>query len=70
MKSNQYWINRVSKITWQRYNDLEQENKKLLKFYQQAIDQVERELAKIAIKMQSNPSLSNQHNQKLSLIHI
>lgn len=64
MKSNQYWINRVSKITWQRYNDLEQENKKLLKFYQQAIDQVERELAKIAIKMQSNPSLSNQHNQK------
>lgn len=64
MKNNQYWINRVSKITWQRYNDLEQENKKLLKFYQQAIDQVERELAKIAIKMQSNPSLSNQHNQK------
>ena len=64
MKSNQYWINRVSKITWQRYNDLEQENKKLLKFYQRAIDQVERELAKIAIKMQSNPSLSNQHNQK------
>lgn len=64
MKNNQYWIKRVSKITWQRYNDLEQENKKLLKFYQQAIDQVERELAKIAIKMQSNPSLSNQHNQK------
>lgn len=64
MKNNRYWIKRVSKITWQRYNDLEQENKRLLKFYQQAIDQVERELAKIAIKMQSNPSLSNQHNQK------
>ncbi len=64
MKNNQYWINRVSKITWQRYNDLEKENKKLLKFYQQAIDQVERELAKIAIKIQNHPSLSNQHNHK------
>lgn len=64
MKNSEYWIKRVSKITWQRYNDLEKENKKLLKFYNQAIDQVERELAKIAIKMQGNPSLTNQHDQK------
>ena len=55
-KNKDYWIKRASKITWQRYNNLEIENKKLLKFYNQAIDQVERELAKLAIKLKSNPT--------------
>lgn len=63
-KNKDYWIKRASKITWQRYNDLEKENKKLLKFYNQAIDQVERELAKLAIKLKSNPTLTSQHDKR------
>ena len=63
-RSRDYWIKRVSKMTWQRYNDLEKENKELIKFYNQAIDQVERELAKLAIKLKSNPTLTNQHDKK------
>lgn len=63
-RSRDYWIKRVSKMTWQRYNALEKENKELIKFYNQAIDQVERELAKLAIKLKSNPTLTNQHDKK------
>ena len=63
-RSRDYWIKRASKMTWQRYNDFEKENKELIKFYNQAIDQVERELAKLAIKLKSNPTLTNQHDKR------
>ncbi len=62
MKNREYWQERVGKETWKLYNDLEKNNKKLQKFYNKAIEDLESELAVTLSKINNGkPTLSDMY---------
>lgn len=58
-KSNaEYWEERIAQKTWSTYNDLENRNRALLEFYQDASKSIREELYKIAEKYSKDGTLS------------
>ncbi|MGL5764488.1 MAG: minor capsid protein [Sarcina sp.] len=62
MGNRDYWQKRVSKETWDLYNNLEKNNKELRNFYNNAIKDIEREIAITFAKINNgNPTLSDMY---------
>lgn len=65
-KSNaEYWQDRIAKATWEQYNSMEEKNRALLEFYEEAGKNIREELYRIAEKYSKEGvlSLSDMHKQ-------
>ena len=51
--SKNYWIERTAEETWRLYNDLEENNKALFKFYSKAIEDINKEVAYLLSRVES-----------------
>lgn len=56
-----YWQDRVANLAWKKYNKYE-ENKKLLVFYKDAMEEIEAELMNLMVKLGERPTLSDMHD--------
>lgn len=65
-KSPEYWEERVAANTWKTYNSMEERNRKLLEFYQDASRDIRNELYDIAEKYSKDGVLSrtDMYNQR------
>lgn len=63
MKSSEYWEKRIANSTWNKYNSIEEENRALLKMYQEATLDIQNELYAITQKINGgkNVTLSDMH---------
>ena len=63
MKNSEYWEKRIANSTWNKYNSIEEENRALLKMYQEATVDIQNELYTIAQKINGgkNVTLSDMH---------
>lgn len=51
--SKNYWIERTAEENWKLYNDLEENNKALFKFYSKAIEDINKEVAYLLSRVES-----------------
>ena len=64
-KNSEYWEKRIASNTWKTYNSLEEKNRELLEFYQDASKAVKDELYTLAEKYSRDGvlTLSEMHKQ-------
>lgn len=62
MKNSVYWEKRIANKTWEVYNDIEKRNKALIELYQEASNDIQDEIFKMAKKMETDTlSYSEMH---------
>lgn len=65
-QNSEYWENRIAKETWRTYNNVEEQNRDLLRMYEKTSSSIKRELYALAEEAEKTGSLHEHSNTDLT----
>ena len=57
-QNSEYWENRIAKETWRTYNNVEEQNRDLLRMYEKTSSSIKRELYALAEEAEKTGELT------------